>query len=181
MLPKRSYRLDVHYLESPTEAEVSVTAVACFNCETTATPLSVFVNRLQLLPHIYLPGSSSPPKNSLLACSPVGPGSSIKCRPSGWRWSDVSLFLWMASVADGIGKQSWFFFLSCKCIKVICEVVNAKKRITFIYFVKNLYKNPSYLELWCLDGTNRLRTIWCICSRISILGTVTINNQLTNW
>lgn len=129
MLPKRSYRLDVHFLESLTEAEVSVTAVACFNCETTATPLSVFVNRLQLLPHIYLPDSSSPPKNSPLACSPVGPGSSIKCRPSGWRWSDVSLFLWMASVADDIGKQRWFFFLSCKCIKVICEVVNAKKNV----------------------------------------------------
>lgn len=146
MLPKRSYRLDVHYLESLTEAEV-----ACFNCETTATPLSVFVNRLQLLPHIYLPGSSSPPKNSPLACSPVGPGSGIKCRPSGWRWSDVSLFLWMASVADGIGKQSWFFFffLSCKCIKVICEVVNAKNVLHSFIFVKNLYKNPSYLELWC--------------------------------
>lgn len=46
--------------------------VAFFNCEMTGTQLSVFVNRVQLPPHIYLPGSSSHPKNSPLACSLLG-------------------------------------------------------------------------------------------------------------
>lgn len=57
------------------------------------------------------------------------------------------------SVNGECGRQYWkaeliffFFFLSCKCIKVICEVVNAKNVLRSFIFVKNLYKNPSDLE-----------------------------------
>lgn len=68
------------------------------------------------------------------------------------KWMEMKR-CFIISVNGECGRRYWkaelifFFFLSCKCIKVICEVVNAKNVLHSFIFVKNLYKNPSYLEL----------------------------------